>query len=191
MSGLESGQYYHGLIYQPDCHLCPLRFTRMVPPDGPIPTRRVFVGEGPGDMELWEGRGFIGPSGVLLWKLDQEFAGSPPREESTWVTNAALCLPKEIKLKTGVVLRKEKVKELSVKACRRRLLWELRWVTQDNPDAVIQPLGKWSYRSVTGNWKAKIFAMRGSVERVDLIKQCEAYDGPPPVAAHSNAAATR
>lgn len=41
----------------------------IVPPDGPVEARYALVGEAPGEHESLEGRGFVGPSGGLLWQL--------------------------------------------------------------------------------------------------------------------------
>lgn len=168
--------YYHGLIYQPDCHLCPLRYQKKVLPDGPIPARRVLVGEGPGANEVLTGRNFTGPSGALLWYLD-EATGTPPREQSTWVTNAALCRKQSIRLSTGAVLNENEVQAMAVKACRRRLIWELIYVTGNHPQAVIQPLGNWALWAVYPFLKKpKIYAQRGAVEEVDLYETAKAAE---------------
>ena len=168
--------YYHGLIYQPDCHLCPLRHQRKVLPDGPIPAKRVLIGEGPGEREEIEGRGFVGPSGALLWYLD-EAVGTPPREQSTWVTNAALCRPRRIKLTTGASLSVTEVKAMSIRACRRRLIWEIIHVTGNSDDAVLQPLGNWALWAIHPFIpNPKIYANRGSVQKVDLMETAKAAE---------------
>jgi uracil-DNA glycosylase family 4 len=169
MSSPSTPYYHHGLIYQPDCHLCPLRKLKKVPPDGPIPAKIVFCAESPGRNEIEQGRSLIGPSGKLLWLMCEQ-AGLPPREEAIWVTNAALCAPQPISLTTGGRLGVDQVKEMATKACRRRLLWEIWHVTQGNPDAVVVPIGKWALWAVSGFPKPKILRYRGSVNQVDFEK---------------------
>lgn len=161
------GIYHHGLLYQPDCHLCPLRKMTKVPPDGPIPAKIVFIAEEPGHTEIDQGRALIGPSGKLLWKLCEN-AGLPPREEAIWVTNAALCKAQPIQLTTGARIPIETVKQMSVRACRRRLLWEIWHVTEGNPHAVLVPIGKWALWSVSAFPKPKILKYRGSVNQIDF-----------------------
>lgn len=159
--------YYHGHIYRPDCHICPLRYEPKVPPDGPIPARLVLVGEEPGDNEIQQGRAFVGLSGKLLWFLAQGM-GLPPREEAIWTTNAALCQAKKIRLTTGAWLSKGQVKALAAYACRKRLLAEIDYVTQGNPRAVVVPLGNWALWATTGHPNPKIYAYRGSIQHVDF-----------------------
>lgn len=157
--------YYHGLIQQPDCQLCPLQHDRKVLPDGPIPASVVIVGEGPGPTEVEEGRGFIGPSGKLLWYLADR---KGIQREDIWCTNAALCQPRNVRLATGAVLPRTKVLSLSAQACYKRLIGELLFVTKNNPNAVIIPVGNISLRSLTKKPNAKIFAYRGSRQALDL-----------------------
>lgn len=45
-----------------------------VPPDGPVPCRLAVVGEAPASEEVREGRGFVGPSGRMLWPLMRRLA---------------------------------------------------------------------------------------------------------------------
>lgn len=42
-----------------------------VPPDGSLDSRLAYVGARPGRDEVYYGRGFVGPSGELLWKLSR------------------------------------------------------------------------------------------------------------------------
>lgn len=46
-----------------------------VPADGPENTAWVVVGEAPGSEEVKLGRGFVGPSGKILWPLVFQYAG--------------------------------------------------------------------------------------------------------------------
>ena len=155
--------YYHGLLYQPDCENCFLRYDTKVLPDGPIPARIAFVGEEPGSQEKSEGRGFVGPSGQALWHL-AKMAGI--NREDVWVTNAALCQARNVKLTTTESSFKHKsiVKAVAAKCCRARLVAELRHV---NP-AVVVPLGNWALWALSDIPKAKIYAYRGSRMDVNL-----------------------
>ncbi len=56
-----------------------------VPPDGPVPCEWAIVGESPASEEVAQGRGFVGPSGALLWPLMKAMAGLERRE--CYVTN--------------------------------------------------------------------------------------------------------
>lgn len=40
-----------------------------VPPDGPVPARFIICGEAPGSEEVRQHRGFVGPSGKILWPV--------------------------------------------------------------------------------------------------------------------------
>jgi uracil-DNA glycosylase family 4 len=158
--------YFQGLIVQPDCLRCPLRFDTKVLPDGPVPAKIAFVGEGPGRVEVREGKGFVGPSGKLLWMLAK--AGGIERE-NVWVTNAELCYPRDVTLSTGVRLHKEHVVKIAADCCRRRLIGELLCLSQGNPNFVVVPLGNISLRALNPLRKnMKIFGYRGSVLKVDL-----------------------
>lgn len=160
-----SPQYYHGLVYQPDCSLCPLQKDRKVLPDGPIPARLCFVGEGPGFRETEQGRGFVGPSGALLWHLAGAYSVS---RDDVWVSNTALCAPRDVKLATGFTLRKQQVINLSAAACRKRLIYELLYVTAGDPSAVIVPLGNVALQALTLRKGSRVYAYRGSMQQVDL-----------------------
>jgi uracil-DNA glycosylase len=71
-------------------------------------------------------------------------------------------------LSTGAMLKKGKIKSLAVQACRRRLLWEIMYVTQNNPGAVVMPLGNFALWAVTGTPDPRITQYRGSVQYFDL-----------------------
>lgn len=159
------GTYWQGLLLQPDCHLCPLRHDRKVLPDGPVPTKLCFVGEGPGVNEVEEGRGFMGKSGDVLWTLGGSYG---VKREDVWVTNAALCRPRDVRLSTGVVLKIEQVKALSVRACRKRLIYELLYVTNGDPTAVVVPIGKLALNALGTRKNMGIFQYRGSIQDIDL-----------------------
>lgn len=153
--------YYQGIIYPPDCANCPLQADVKVPPDGQIPAKIAIIGEGPGATEKANGRGFVGPSGELLWLLADQ-AGI--KREDVWVTNAALCQPRKVKLSSGAVLNDQIVLQISARCCRLRLLYELQYVGVQ----VLVPLGKWALKAITELQDPKIFSYRGGVLQTDL-----------------------
>lgn len=158
-------QYYHGLLAQPDCWNCPLQHDRKVLPDGPVPARIVFVGEAPGRQESIEGKGFVGPSGYMLWKL-AERAGLTRAD--VWVSNAALCRLRAVRLQTGAVLDMKTVQTTATICCRRRLLQELSIVTHGIQHPVVVPLGNWALWALSGIPNPKITSYRGSRLDIDL-----------------------
>lgn len=163
--GRCNGAYIHGIISTPPaCDGCPLRYKahKKVLPDGPVPARLAFVGEEPGNTEERKGRGFIGPSGALLWDHYGKHLGF--KREDVWVTNAILCKSEKVKLASGAVLQREDVQEIAAKYCKQRLIDEL--LTVD--PVVIIPLGNIAMRSLTGMPHAKIYGYRGSRIELDL-----------------------
>lgn len=166
--GRPDGMYHHGIVSTaPACERCPLRFKRPVHPDGPIPAKICFIGEEPGRTEERKGRGFVGPSGRLLWDILGPACGFSRRD--VWVTNAALCRAERIRLSNGAELPKDTVKQLAAQCCRQRLLDELRVVDP----VVVVPLGNIALRAVTGIINAKIYSYRGSRTEVDLTVLAE------------------
>lgn len=159
-----TSDYYHGLLVEPDCAGCPLRFRKKVLPDGPIPADIAIVGEAPGSAETREGKGFVGASGKTIWDT---FAGpNGIRRGSCWVTNAALCQKGSVRLENGQVIQEEDVVRIATEKCRARLFRELEIVAPK----VIIAVGAWALRSLSGIEKASIDAYRGSRLDVDLSK---------------------
>lgn len=158
-------QYHLGPIYPPDCRNCPLRYDAKVWPDGPIPARLVYIGEEPGDDEVFRGRGFIGRSGQLLWHLAK--LGNVSREE-VWVTNTALCKSRDVILANRAELPRNVVQAMAARACRRRLLAEILYVTQGMQHPVLQPLGNWALWSLTNLPDPKVSTYRGARIEMDL-----------------------
>lgn len=162
-TGRQLGVYYHGVVATPpDCDRCPLRYKRKVLPDGPLPARMAFIGEEPGKVEERKGRGFVGPSGELLWSHLGPAAGFI--REEVWVTNAILCKSEKVKLDNGAILPRDMVQKLAAKCCYRRLIDELRVVDP----VVCIPLGNIALKQLTRIKKAKIYAYRGSRLELDL-----------------------
>jgi hypothetical protein len=68
-----------------------------------------------------------------------------------------------------VKIPEKQVKELSVKACRKRLIYELLYVTGGDPVAVVIPVGRMALESLVTNRKNMgIYKYRGAVMEVDL-----------------------
>lgn len=159
--GRPRGQYYHGLLYNPNCAECPLQTDTKVLPDGPVPARIALVGEEPGKQEVAAGKGFIGPSGYLLWQMCKEIG---LEREEVWVTNAALCRARDVILPNGARTPLMVVKAMAAKACRERLIREL---AQVDP-VVIVPLGNWALWALSDIPNARIYSYRGSRIETDL-----------------------
>lgn len=70
---------------------------------------------------------FVGRSGQLL---NQILTAAGLRREDIWLTNAALAMPRPMRVRGGGIIPKTKVEKQSIAACRSRLLREL---------AVVQP----------------------------------------------------
>jgi DNA polymerase-1 len=95
------------------CDECPLASSGVyVPSEGPADAKIAFVGEGPGIQEAKEGRPFIGPSGRLLNKVNDQYG---IKREDSFFTNAALCRPPD-----GSTPPKS-----AIVSCRPRLIREL------------------------------------------------------------------
>ena len=160
--------YFHGLLSRPSCEMCPLRYSTKVFPDGPVPARIAFVGEGPGRQEEEQGKGFVGPTGQILWRLCERHGLT---REQVWVSNAALCRPKDIRLSTGAVIPMPRVKQLSADACRSRLLEEMLRIQP----VVVVAIGGLALQSVTRLVSPSIFAYRGSRIDTDFAELLESW----------------
>lgn len=90
-----------------------------VPPDGPIPAEFAVVGEAPAREELRQGRGFVGPSGRLLWPLMARLAYL--HRTSCYVTNLS-------KTPVGAGDDAPKFTPEEFERCRADLIEELRAV---------------------------------------------------------------
>lgn len=163
-----NGMHYHGIVSTPPaCDSCPLRYKRKVLPDGPVPAKVAFVGDEPGKVEERKGRGFVGPSGQLLWSHLGPACGFT--REQVWVSNSTLCRAERVRLSNGAELPLEAVKMLAAQCCHRRLIDELRVVDP----VVVVPLGNIALRAVTGIVNAKIYSYRGSRLEVDLAAMAQ------------------
>jgi len=147
---MEELVYYHGLIVQPDCHLCPLKGCKMVYPDGKCPSNFVLVGEGPGVAEDEANQFFVGATGKAQWYLTEN-SDDPFTREDCWVTNTVLCRKRAIRPPGGgPMLSADLVQRMAMAACRRRLIGELLSVTEGNPNAVGMAVGRHAMIALTG-----------------------------------------
>src|SRR3990167_2334568 len=110
-----------------------------VRPDGPVPCRYAVVGEAPASEEVRLGRGFVGPSGKLIWPLMRRLAGLS--REEVYVSN--LCkLPLDIDLPSD-----EKMDEENFRICAAALQAELRQVKPE----VVLAVGVLAARGLLGD----------------------------------------
>jgi uracil-DNA glycosylase family 4 len=116
------------------CENCPNKTQRAVPGTLHGGCDILVVGEGPGKVELQQGKPFVGPSGELLWKT---FAKAGLGSElKVSVTNATCCgLPKG-----------EKISPQMVAACKGRLHAEIK---AERPKVIVA-LGNTALRAVSG-----------------------------------------
>lgn len=145
----------------PDCKGCPLHHGNRVWPVGNRYRAKIaLVGEGPGREEDRRGAPFVGPSGQLLdWMLKK--AGL--FRSQLWITNAGLCMPRDIDVpELDLYIPKKKAMKESVKKCRSRLIEELSIVA---PRVVIAT-GNEAIESITG--ERGIMSKHGSLIPVDL-----------------------
>jgi uracil-DNA glycosylase family 4 len=126
-----------------ECGLCdePLVPT-YIPPEAFGPKETViFVGEAPGEVEVWRQRGFVGPSGRLL---KQQYTAAKGDFEKTVRTNACLCRPPDNRNPTSDELD----------ACRPRLEREIQELAataaavQSDHGVAVVALGKISEKSL-------------------------------------------
>jgi len=94
------------------CHECSLQACPVVPPSGPKNAKMIVVGEAPGNVEVEQGKPFVGPSGSLL---DYALSQTNISTEEVYKTNAVMCKPPN---------NREPMFE-EVEACRPRLMLEL------------------------------------------------------------------
>lgn len=153
-------EFYRGLVTQPDCTNCPLRGSKIVPPEGNPRAKIAIVGEGPGFQEEQVGAPFQGPSGALLNRLLDQ-AGITRSE--VWITNTSLCKPKTVEI-DGKVVAPDQVVRISAKHCKSRLDSELAIIKP----RVIVGLGAQSVRSVYAQ-NASLKGRRGAIHTLDLL----------------------
>ena len=101
-----------------NCEMCPLRDAALVLGHGPTTATTAVVGEGPGKMEVAQGKPFVGPSGSML---THALAQGGMARAAMWVTNATLCDPSGFRDDHRAAAVAE-----AASCCAPRLLEELR-----------------------------------------------------------------
>lgn len=128
------------------CGLC--HSNKQVFSDGPIASRVVIIGEGPGAVEDRTGKPFMGPAGQYL---NQELLKNGIHREEVFLTNAVRSWARD-----GVKTRQPNQKELD--ACKPLLLAEIK-IIQPRFILVLGAIAaktllnyKGSLSSITGKW---------------------------------------
>lgn len=128
------------------CAACPFRDAPFVPPRGMWHQPDLFIiGESPGRQELAQGRPFVGASGRRL----ETDLGQVQDLGRVRMTNAVACNPDG----------QTTPSQLAIKACRPRLLAEIR---EASPKAILS-LGAVPLKALTGDQGASIMKRRGQV----------------------------
>lgn len=145
-----------GLRHSPRCHECPLvgadgTPNRTVPGEGARDPKWIALGEGPGRVELMEGRPFVGPSGAMLMRV---LHAVEVERTDIWITNSTLCAPRT---KTDEEMQKAR------ECCKPRLDQELAGF----PGKPILTLGAIAAQTLLGG-HYKITDMAGALQDVDV-----------------------
>lgn len=182
MSGSSDEIGHSGLIYAPNCVGCPFEGQKIVPPNGNLEATVAIVGEGPGEHEERQGRGFVGRSGKLL---DELLRRNGVDRSEVFITNCTLCRPKAVTMQIpqadgstkDVYLNHDQAKLNAMIRCRPRLLSELAAVRP----RVIIPLGGLAFEAISGEWDG-IVKRRGAIHQPDMAaeyaKSMAALDAP-------------
>jgi uracil-DNA glycosylase len=127
------------------CRECPLHLTRQqaVPGHGPLKTRIMVIGEGPGFEEDQQGKPFVGPAGQLLTKMLQ--AVRLNRDE-VFISNVVKCRPP----------KNRQPFEGEMNQCRSFLAEEIRLTDP----SILVAMGNCAAQALTGSAK-KISELRG------------------------------
>lgn len=117
------------------CTNCPLSPTRtnIVPGEGSLSSKVMFIGEAPGEQEDLQGRPFIGRSGQLL-RRTMERVGIDPLK--VYITNTVKCRPPDNRTPTSD----------EVRACRLKVFAEIKRI---NPEIIVF-VGSISMKGITG-----------------------------------------
>lgn len=129
------------------CNLCKGR-TRAVPGEGPLNTKVLFIGEGPGFHEDKQGRPFVGPAGQFL---DELLGSIQLKRSDVFITNVVKCRPPN---------NRDPLPE-EIEACNGYLD---RQIAALKP-LVIVTLGRYSMAKFFGN--EKISAIHGRARKKD------------------------
>jgi uracil-DNA glycosylase family 4 len=124
---------------------------------GPVDSPFVIVGESPGKNEIAKGLPFIGESGELLRSILRRNGYSAEYPEP-YITNAIKCWPGHKKDQGSLAN--------ACRACRANLMAEI----NAHPREVILALGAGALWSLTGDFRAKITQVRGTIFPSPLAK---------------------
>jgi len=127
---------YDARAHGADCDRCPLRGSPVVPPSPPTACEvpdAILIGQEPGIEEERQLRPFIGPSGR---KVDKMLAKHGLKRDRMYVTNAALCRPKQ-----------DEDRLESMKCCAPRLRREIDAIPKTVPAV---PMGVYAFASTYG-----------------------------------------
>ena len=141
------------------CQLCGLgrARARAVPGDGPVDSRIMFIGEGPGREEDEQGRPFVGAAGRLLTTLLRTI-GLDRRD--VFITNIVKCRPPG---------NRDPLPE-EIEACRDYLVGQIALITP----AVICTLGRFAAQSLI-NPQFAISRQHGKPTRISGILHYPLY----------------
>lgn len=132
--------------------------TRTCGSSGPVDSPFVIVGESPGRNEMLHGVPFVGESGDLLKGVLARL-GYTDEYPAPYITNAVKCYPGTKKDQSSLAN--------ACKACRANLMAEIR----AHPREVILALGAGALWSLTGDFRAKITHVRGTVYPSGLARR--------------------
>ncbi len=137
------------------CTACPLHAerTNVVPGEGSLDARVMFVGEGPGRDEDLQGRPFVGRAGQLLTRL-LSFIGW--RREDVYIANVVKCRPPGNRTPTP----------MEMAACMPFLRRQIEIVRP----RIICALGATAMTGLSGGARVSITAVRGKVQQVGDYK---------------------
>ena len=132
------------------CKNCELHISRKlsVPGEGPISSRIMFIGEGPGFHENQQGRPFVGAAGKFLEEL---LENASLKRNEVFITNVVKCRPPG----------NRDPQEVELVACSQYLDQQIKIIDPD----VIVTLGRFSMAKFFGN--VKISQVHGQAKMID------------------------
>lgn len=133
------------------CESCYFKRKQFVGTRGNPKAPIVFVGEGPGAVELAKGKPMVGPSGKVL---ESTFPASLT-EDDYLITNAMQCLPR----RTNDTAENTKRIKAGARCCRNRLLKEI----SAHPRKIVVAMGNGALWGLTGDDSTKITQERGKI----------------------------
>lgn len=124
------------------CDGCPFLDRPVVAGEGPLSAERVIVGEAPGEVEVREGRPFVGDAGG---RLRARLSDIGVDVSTVYITNSVLCHPKG---------NQSPPPKEAIAACHQRLIKEV----QQRMPRKVMALGGTAAKSLTG--KRTIYRLR-------------------------------